>query len=127
MTTQEKRVNRKLSIIEPAEFLKNVSQAGRINGVSRQHFCDINKAYDAHDIEGPIETSRRKPCIKNRVAPGREEAVINMSVVYPAYGQARAGRLMNCETTTSGSFRAGRYAKIRTKGVFRVGYLYPLK
>jgi hypothetical protein len=37
MTTQEKLVNRKLSIIELAEFLKNVSQACRINGVSRQH------------------------------------------------------------------------------------------
>jgi hypothetical protein len=36
MTTQEKLVNRKLSIIELAEFLKNVSQACRINGVSRQ-------------------------------------------------------------------------------------------
>ena len=34
MTTQERLVNRKLSIIELAEFLKHVSQACRINGVS---------------------------------------------------------------------------------------------
>ena len=50
MTTQEKLVNRKLSIIELAEFLKNVSQACRINGVSRQHFYDIKKVYDEHGI-----------------------------------------------------------------------------
>ena len=75
MTTQEKLVNRKLSIIELAEFLKNVSQACRINGVSRQHFYDIKKAYDEHGIEGLKEKSRRKPCIKNRVAPEIEEAV----------------------------------------------------
>ena len=43
MTIQEKLVRRKLSIIELAEFLKNVSQACRINGVSRQHFYDIRK------------------------------------------------------------------------------------
>ena len=90
MTTQEKLVNRKLSIIELAEFLKNVSQACRINGVSRQHFYDIKKAYDEHGIEGLKEKSRRKPCIKNRVAPEIEEAVLSMSLEYPAYGQARA-------------------------------------
>ena len=73
MTTQEKLVNRKLSIIELAEFLKNVSQTSRINGVSRQHFHDIKKAYDENGIEGLKQKSRRKPCIKNRVAPEIEE------------------------------------------------------
>jgi len=90
MTTQEKLVNRKLSIIELAEFLKNVSQACRINGISRQHFYDIKKAYDEHGIEGLKEKSRHKPCIKNRVAPEIEEEVLSMSLEYPAYGQARA-------------------------------------
>jgi transposase len=90
MTTQEKLVIRKLSIIELAEFLKNISQACRINGVSRQHFYDIKKAYDEHGIEGLKEKSRRKPCIKNRVAPEIEDAVVSMSLEYPAYGQARA-------------------------------------
>ena len=42
MTTQEKLVSRKLTLIELAEFLKNVSQACKIHGVSRQHFYDIN-------------------------------------------------------------------------------------
>jgi transposase InsO family protein len=90
MTTQEKLIKRKLSILELAEYLKNVSQACKINGVSRQHFYDIKKAYDEHGIEGLKEKSRRKPCIKNRVAPEVEEAVVNMAYEYPAYGQARA-------------------------------------
>jgi transposase InsO family protein len=83
-------IKRKLSILELAEYLKNVSQACKINGVSRQHFYDIKKAYDEHGIEGLKEKSRRKPCIKNRVAPEVEEAVVNMAYEYPAYGQARA-------------------------------------
>ena len=58
MTTQEKLVNRKLSIIELAEFLKNVSQACRINGVSRQNFYDIKKAYEEHGIESTGETGK---------------------------------------------------------------------
>ena len=90
MTTQEKIAKGKLSILELAEYLKNVSQACRINGVSRQHFYDIKKAYDEHGIEGLKDKTRRKPCIKNRVAPEIEEAVVKMAFEYPAYGQARA-------------------------------------
>jgi hypothetical protein len=43
MTTQEKRVNRKLSIIELAEFLNNVPQACRSNGVSGVNPSDCTK------------------------------------------------------------------------------------
>lgn len=90
MTTQEKIVRGKLSILELAEYLKNVSQACRINGVSRQHFYDIKKAYEEHGLDGLKDKSRRKPCTKNRVAPEVEEAVVRMAFEYPAYGQARA-------------------------------------
>jgi transposase InsO family protein len=89
MTTQEKLVKRKLSLIELAEYLNNVSQACKINGVSRQHFYDIKQAYDEHGIEGLIEKTRRKPCLKNRVAPEVEEAVVRMANEFPAYGQMR--------------------------------------
>jgi hypothetical protein len=63
MTTHDKRIKRKLSLLEPAEFLKNVSQACKINGVSRQHFYDIRKAYEEHGVEGFREKSRHKPLI----------------------------------------------------------------
>ena len=89
MTTQDKLISRKLTLIELAEFLKNVSQACKIHGVSRQHFYDIKKAYDEHGIEGLKEKTRRKPCIKNRVAPEVEEAVLKMAYEYPAFGQLR--------------------------------------
>jgi transposase InsO family protein len=97
MTTQEKLIRSKLSILELAEYLKNVSQACKINGVSRQHFYDIKKAYDEQGIEGLKEKTRRKPCIKNRVAPEVEEAVVKMAIEYPAYGQARASNELRKE------------------------------
>lgn len=90
MTTQEKLIRNKQSLIELAEFLNNVSQACKINGVSRQHFYDIKKTYEEHGLEGLREKTRKKPCLKNRVAPEIEEAVLNMAYEYPAYGQARA-------------------------------------
>jgi transposase InsO family protein len=99
MTTQEKLAKNKLSLLELAEYLKNVSQACKINGVSRQHFYDIKKAYEEHGLEGLKEKSRRKPCIKNRVAPEVEEAVVRMAIEYPAYGQVRASNELRKEGT----------------------------
>lgn len=90
MTTQERIVKGKMSLIELAEYLQNVSEACKIHGVSRQHFYDIKKAYDEYGLEGLKDKTRRKPCIKNRVAPEIEEAVIRFAYEKPAYGQLRA-------------------------------------
>ena len=42
-----------------------------------------------HGLEGLKEKTRRKPCIKNRVAPEIEDAVLKIAYEYPAYGQLR--------------------------------------
>ena len=99
MTTQEKLIRNKLSLLELAEYLKNVSEACKINGVSRQHFYDIKKAYEENGLDGLREKSRRKPCMKNRVAPEIEEAVVRMAYEYPAYGQARASNELKKQGT----------------------------
>ncbi|HDJ22284.1 MAG TPA: helix-turn-helix domain-containing protein [Candidatus Aminicenantes bacterium] len=63
MTTQDKLIKRKLSLLELPEFLKNVSQACRIHACSRQRFYDIRQAYEEHGLEGLREKTRRKPCL----------------------------------------------------------------
>jgi hypothetical protein len=90
MTTEQKLIRKNFSLLELAEYLKNVSEACRVMGVSRQHFYDIRKAYEEQGMEGLKEKSRRKPCIKNRVAPEVEEAAVSLAYEYPAYGQVRA-------------------------------------
>ncbi len=84
MTTQDKLIRKKLSLLELAEFLQNISEACRINGCSRQHFYDVKQAYEQYGLEGLKEKSRRKPCLKNRVAPEVEEAVVEMALESPA-------------------------------------------
>ena len=90
MTQREKLARAKMSLIELAEYLKNVSEACRVMGVSRQHFYDIKKAYADGGIPALQEKSRRKPNLKNRVAPEIEDAVVRTAEEYPAYGQLRA-------------------------------------
>ena len=89
MTTQQKLVQKKLSLLELGEYLQNVSEACRIHGCSRQHFYDIKTAYESQGLDGLKEKTRRKPCLKNRVAPEIEEAVLQMALEQPAAGQMR--------------------------------------
>ena len=84
MTQREKLARAKMSLIELAEYLKNVSEACRVMGVSRQHFYDIKKAYADGGIPALQEKSRRKPNLKNRVAPEIEDAVVRTAEEYPA-------------------------------------------
>jgi hypothetical protein len=75
MTQREKLAKAKMSLIELEEYLKNVSEACRVMGVSRQHFYDIKKAYAEGGMLALQEKSRRKPNFKHRVAPEIEAAV----------------------------------------------------
>ena len=91
MTKEAKLIRGKLSLLELAAYLNNVSEACRVMGVSRQHFYDIKKAYEEGGLEELKEKSRQKPNRKNRVPEEVEDAVIKIAEEYPAYGQVRAG------------------------------------
>jgi transposase InsO family protein len=89
MTTQEKLIQRKLSLLELAEYLKNVSEACRLLGVSRQHFYDIKQAFAAGGLEALREKNRHKPNVRNRAPAQVEDAVCAFALEQPAYGQVR--------------------------------------
>jgi len=89
MTTEDKVIKAKMTLLDLAEYLKNVSEACRVSGVSRQHFYDIKQTYQEGGMEALREKSRRQPNLKNRVAPEVEEAILQLALELPAYGQVR--------------------------------------
>ena len=89
MTTQEKLIRRKMTLLDLAAYLQNVSEACRMMGYSRDTFYRVQKAYEEGGLEALREKSRRKPNIRNRVPEDVERTIVEMALEDPAHGQKR--------------------------------------
>lgn len=90
MTHQEKLIRNKLGLLELGSYLKNVSEACRVMGYSRDTFYRVKNAYDNGGVDALVEQTRRKPNTKNRVPEEVEATVLEFTLEEPSYGQKRA-------------------------------------
>lgn len=90
MTTKQKVARRKLSLLELATEMDNVSKACRIMGYSRQQFYEIRRNYQSFGADGLID---RLPGPKgphpNRVAEEIEQAILTHCLDHPGHGALR--------------------------------------
>lgn len=93
MTTKRKVARRKLSLLELASELSNVSKACQIMGYSRQQFYEIRRNYQTYGSEGLID---RLPGPKgphpNRVEEAVEQAILDYSLQHPSYGPLKVAQ-----------------------------------
>lgn len=87
MTTEHKIARRKLSLLELAAEMNNVSKACKLMGYSRQQFYEIRRNYQTYGSQGLID---RLPGPKgphpNRVDEAVEQAILDYSLQYPTHG-----------------------------------------
>ena len=90
MTTKDKVARRKLSLLELAQELSNVSRACKVMGYSRQQFYEIRRNFQIYGAEGLID---RLPGAKgphpNRVSQEIEQAVLDHALDHPCHGALR--------------------------------------
>ena len=90
MTTNAKIARRKLSMLELAQELGNVSRACKIMGYSRQQFYEIRRNFQTYGADGLID---RLPGARgphpNRVSAEIEQAVLDHALDHPCHGALR--------------------------------------
>lgn len=93
MTAEKKAARRKLSLLELATQLNNVSKACQVMGYSRQQFYEIRRNFQTYGSEGLLD---RMPGAKgphpNRVAAEVEKAILDYSLEHPTEGCLRVAQ-----------------------------------
>ncbi|MDD5285977.1 MAG: IS481 family transposase [Desulfuromonadaceae bacterium] len=108
MTTAEKVSRRKLSLLDLAGELANVSKACKIMGYSRQQFYEIRRNYQTYGSAGLID---RLPGARgphpNRVDEAVELAILDHCLIKPSHGPLRIAQELALKGTqvSSGGVR----------------------
>ena len=108
MTTKDKIARRKLSLLELAPELSNVSRACKVMGYSRQRFYGIRRNFQTYGADGLMD---RLPGARgphpNRVPAEIEQAVLDHVLDHPCPGAIRVEQELRLRglQVSSGSIR----------------------
>ena len=113
MTTNEKVARRKLSLLELAKELNNVSKACKLIGYSRQQFYEIRRNYQTYGLR---VCSTNSPGCKGASQPGRSRlsrlSSFDYSLTRPTHGPPRVAQELARKASTS--VRAVRRGNVTT-------------
>lgn len=101
-------IKHKMGLLNLADDLRNVSQACRVMGVSRDTFYRVKEAKESGGLEALLHKDRRRSNLKNRVDEAVEKAVLGRypkvgRVCYPkpVHPERRSSKLVHAEASAS--------------------------
>jgi len=92
MSTREKLIQARVSMLALADELQNISRACHVAGISRSHFYEIKDAFEKYGRDGLAPRERRRPRMPNETAPELVTRILEMTAEYPAYSYVRVSQ-----------------------------------
>lgn len=104
MTALSQSTKRKLSLLQLAEELGNVSKACKIMGYHRDSFYEIRRAFQVGGTAALVEEKRgpRNPH-PNRVSPEVEEQILAYALEHPTHGADRVSNELRLKSINVGA------------------------
>ena len=89
MTAKKKLAHKRLTLLQLAEKLGNVSHACRMHKVSRSQFYEYKRAFQEHGFEGLIDRPPIPGPHPHELSEETRDKIIELSLKQPAFGQQR--------------------------------------
>lgn len=89
MTAEEKLARQRLSVLELAQALGNVSEACRRRGISRTQFYEYKRRFQTHGLEGLKDLPPIHKSHPFTTPPETVERILELSLQHPAWGCVR--------------------------------------
>ncbi len=89
MTATKKLAHKRLTLLQLAEKLGNVSKACRMHKVSRSQFYEYKRSFQEHGLEGLVDKPPIPASHPNQLPKKIRGRIIELSLEHPAFGQLR--------------------------------------
>lgn len=97
MTAEKKIAQKRISLLQLAERLRNVSEACRRREVSRSQFYEYKRAFQERGFEGLVDRPPVPRTFPNETPGEVREKVVRLSIEHPAWGQVRISDQLRLE------------------------------
>jgi transposase InsO family protein len=97
MTAETKIAQNRLTLLQLAEQLRNVSEACRRRGVSRSQFYEYKRAFQEQGFEGLKDLPPIPKSCPHETPAEVKEKIIALSIEHPAWGQVRVSDQLRLE------------------------------
>jgi transposase InsO family protein len=89
MTATEKLAHKRLTLLQLAERLGNISKACRMHKVSRSQFYEYKRAFQEHGLEGLVDRPPVPGSHPSQLPKETTDRIVALSLAHPAFGQQR--------------------------------------
>jgi transposase InsO family protein len=97
MTAEKKIAQKRLTLLQVAEKLRNVSEACRRGDVSRSQFYEYKRAFQKHGFDGLVDRPPVPKSFPNETPPDIREKVVRFSIEHPGLGQLQVSDRLRLE------------------------------